>query len=177
VNIGQLWTVANYPLHRHTNIDLKTCWRRFFQYRVFNWRPDLLLEHDWIQKCPLCNTRRGVEIEKSLVAPRLIYGETENYLLNAPLRYKCKDCEERYNLKLSHNVPKDQLKPFSFTTTNKAFLTQLAASEPGIFFLLPCVLTKRGGVCRHLVEKMKLASAKGHGPMAYSKTIRKLHCA
>jgi hypothetical protein len=90
VNIGQPWTVTNYPLHRHTAIDFKTCWRRFFHYRVFNWRPDLLLEHDWIPKCPHCNTRRGVEIKKSLVAPRLIYGETENYLLNAPLRYNAK---------------------------------------------------------------------------------------
>jgi hypothetical protein len=52
VNIGQLWTFTNYPLHRHTTIDFKTCRGRFFQYRVFNWRPDLLLEHDWIPNAP-----------------------------------------------------------------------------------------------------------------------------
>jgi hypothetical protein len=177
VNIGQLWTVGKYPLHIHTNIDLKTCWRQFFQYRVFNWWPDLRLEHDWIPKFPHCNIRCGVEINKNLVTPRFMYREMENYLLNAPLRYKCKDCEEHYNLKLAHNAPKDQLTPFRFTTTSKAFLTQLAASDPDVFYVISCVLTKKAGVCRHLVEKMKLAAVKSHGHMAYAKTIRRLHLA
>jgi hypothetical protein len=75
--VGQLWTVTNYTLHRHNAIDFKTCWKRFIQYLFFTWWSDLLFEHDWIPKCPHCNTRRGVEIKKSLVAARLIYGEAE----------------------------------------------------------------------------------------------------
>ena len=137
-NHGQCWwyppTIVKKPVH---NINQR--WLDFFRLRVFNWMPDASIGNKWKPKCTNCKitlSRNGHDGD-----PRIVFDQHDNYWLNAPNKYICRDCEYKYKQNLQ---PANQ--SYSFRSTNKEIMDEIKQSHPEIIDLFPCVMTTRNAI-------------------------------
>ena len=80
-DLGVLWYLPPSYIKR-PKFGMKDRWKDFFQLRVFNWIPELMIGNDWVPLCPNCNNR--LQKNGRGCAPRIVFDHTENYWLNAP---------------------------------------------------------------------------------------------
>lgn len=154
---GQCWDIP--PAHlKNTTHGIKDCWKDFFKLPVFNWIPEALMgPGKWKPCCPNCG-HKLVKNGKNK-PPRLIFGQNENYWLNAPQMYKCSKCEEKRT-------------GYLFTETHDEIMKQL---PPEIFNLFPCHLSFVNGIDKKLMNLIVHTAIKGVGPVAMSECISSWH--
>ena len=90
-DLGVLWYLSPSYIKR-PKFGMKDRWKDFFQLRVFNWIPELMIGNDWVPLCPNCNNR--LQKNDRGCAPRIVFDQTEDYWLNAPNKYICLKCKE-----------------------------------------------------------------------------------
>jgi hypothetical protein len=103
VEKGDLWDRPSEVMHCTPSIDLKKCWRGFCKYRVFNWLPDAMMPC-WKPRCCTCGSCNNIVKHGTNNPSRIVYGLFENYILNAPQRYKCTGCEKDNELEKTNGV-------------------------------------------------------------------------
>ena len=140
----------------------------FFRLRIFNWIPEALIGKEWKPKCPNCkipllrNGHGGV--------PRIVFDLHDNYWLNAPNKYICKDCESKYKQNL---LPANQ--SYSFRSTSKEIMNEIKQTHPEIYDAFPCFLTARNAIDNQLLNLMVHNAVKSIGPSALRETLVSLH--
>ena len=101
----------------------------FFKLHVFDWIPEAMIGRHWKPKCPNCD--RDLVKNGHSTEPRLVFDTYENYWLNAPNRYYCKECHARSN----------DGRKFSYRTTCNEIMEQLKSTHPELIDLFRCHMT------------------------------------
>ena len=81
--------------------SLKDCWKDFHRLPVFNWYPEAMIDKEWRPICPHCG-KKCLKNGNSAY-PRLVFGQWQNYWLNAPARYFCRSCSDS-----QHHLTKEE---------------------------------------------------------------------
>ena len=159
---GILWffppAIIRKPKH-----ELQDRWLDFFKLRVFNWIPEAMISRQWKPKCPNCNkelTKHGNKAE-----PRLVFDAYDNYWLNAPNRYYCKDCHDRSSDGIN----------YTFRSTSPGIMEQLKSTHPELLDLFPCHMTALNAIDKKLFNSIVHNAVKGIGPTAMRENIVSLH--
>ena len=61
-----------------TKKSMNLCWKEFYQYDTFTWRPDLMIQ-GWKPKCITCNCS-DIRVAHRTRPPRLVYAIGKNYI-------------------------------------------------------------------------------------------------
>lgn len=147
---------------------LKDCWKRFFKLRVFNWIPEAMLP-GWRPKCPHCNidlTKNGRGLEA-----RLVFDQCDNYLLNSPNRYYCKECQ-KFNERCSDD---SQKREYTYISTCDEIMNQIKDVNPQLLDLFPCHLSSKNAIDKKLMDLIIHCAVKGIGPSAMAENISSWH--
>ena len=110
-----------------------------------------MIGRQWKPKCPNCDkdlVKNGHSAE-----PRLVFDAYDNYWLNAPNRYYCKDC---------HDQSSDGRK-FSFRTTSNEIMDELKSTYPELMDLFPCHMTAFNAIDKRLFNSIVHNAVKGIG--------------
>ncbi len=172
VQAGQLWTtrskefVPQSTISRDALVD-GSCWKSFYQYDVFTWRPDLMVSNgkQWTPRCISCNGE-NVKARSYNRPPRFVYGLEKNYILNSPVQWECADCAVKSAAEAAAFVPKKERTPYLFTSHHVTVLEELAAAHPGVYHLFPCHLSPNAGLDKQIVELAIKAATSGMGVTA-----------
>ena len=160
---GVLWD--NPPsLIKKPKFGIKKRWLDFFQMRVFNFFPEAMIGKNWSPYCPNCKqklSRNGHFLE-----PRLVFDQYDNYWLNAPNKYICRECE-------ISDAPNK--KAYNFRTTSNEIMNQIRDCHPEIYNLFPCYITSKNAIDKKLMDSIIHNTVKGIGPSAMRETIVSLH--
>ena len=92
-----------------------------------------------------------------------MFDQYENYWLNAPEKFQCKNCEGKTGCK------------FNFLTTDDKILKQIGAIDPEILELFPCYVTQRNVIDKKITNMIIHCTVKGIGPEAMAKSIVSWH--
>ena len=142
IHDGHFWTRAKYVQHKDAT-DLSKCWTKFFEMDVFNWIPSEFMPGNWNPACPNCG---NTCVENGCFKePRLIFGLHENYLLNAPQRYKCNVCQGIALNKERRNILKVGRSQWSWLSMDFAILNQIENHNPGSTNEFPYTLSEISG--------------------------------
>ena len=92
-----------------------------------------------------------------------MFDQYENYWLNAPEKFQCKNYEGKTGCK------------FNFLTTDDKILKQIGAIDPEILELFPCYVTQRNVIDKKITNMIIHCTVKGIGPEAMAKSIVSWH--
>jgi hypothetical protein len=107
---------------------------------VFNWFPYKLIP-DFKPICGTCGLSNCMVKAGMNNPPRLVFGENENYLLNAPQRMCCTRCKKQAKLQQANMIPKEKRVQYNWLTTDDCILEQIACEAPHILEEFPCYLS------------------------------------
>ena len=117
----------------------------------------------WKTKCPNCNkelTKHGNKAE-----PRLMFDSYENYWLNVPNIYYCRECHDRSS----------DGRKYTFRSTTQGVMEQLKSTHPEPIDLFPCHMTALNAMDKKLFNTVVHNAIKGIGPTAMKENIVSLH--
>ena len=130
---GVLWDIPP-SIIKKTEYNLRKRWLDFFKMKVFNWIPEAMIHKDWRPYCPTCHqklSRNGHNLEA-----RLVFDQHDNYWLNAPNRYVCRDCE-------LNSKDTDNTNNYHFRSTSDEIMKQIKDTHPELIQLFPCHITSK----------------------------------
>jgi hypothetical protein len=134
--------------HGIPRIDVRKSWKEFHKMAVFNWFPYKLIP-DFKPICGTCGLSDCMVKAGMNNPPRLVFGENENYLLNAPQQMCCTQCKKQAKLQQANMIPKEKRVQYNWLTTDDCILEQIACEAPASHFgrisLLPFI--KNARVC------------------------------
>ena len=162
-NDGMLWDIPP-TLIKKTKAPMQLSWLDFFQFRIFNWIPEAIIDKDWRPLCP--NSRNG-----HTNPPLLVFDLCNNYWLNSPNKYVCQTCEDFTN---SCNNEEDKRK-FNLTSTSSKILQQIGASYPELMDMFPCETSHKNTIDKKLMNLIIHSAVKGVGPSAFRDNIISFH--
>ena len=93
-----------------------------------------------------------------------MFDHFDNYWLNAPNKYICRDCEDD-----------DEDLTYSFRSTNKEIIDQIKQSHPEIYSLFPCFLAPKNAIDKNLLNIIVHSAVKGIGPSAFREILISFH--
>ena len=160
VKLGYLWSRVGEVGHGSGG-NLKDSWKLFHTIRRFTWRPDLMIGNDWRPSCTTCHSKGKVKVNMSTVAPRLVYGRHENYILNAPIQYRCTRCCSRSKGQKRANVSRRERVQWTFCSTHTQVLEELSASHPHVHAAFPCYLSCRRGIDKDFMTSIIESAVRG----------------
>lgn len=169
-----MWDRAKVVLHHDPSIDLRHSWKEFHRLDIFNWFPKEMIPN-WKPKCGTCGSSDHIKSNGCNNPPRLVFGEHENYLLNAPQRYLCRSCKKKAKDEEAAGIPKNERAKYTWLSTDDCVLDQLACEDPDIFELFPCHLAKKAGLDKECLDNIIDNVVKGVGPAASAETIARKH--
>lgn len=172
VKQGKLWDDPVFIRHEDIG-DIKKSWPEFFKMRVFNWIPLDLLRNGWAPLCCNCGTKCAKNGTSN--PPRLIFGQFENYLLNAPQRFICMKCKSVASREEANGVEKKQRTQYSWLSTHDDIMAQIEAENPSLVAAFPCHLSHINGVDNELLRQIVHLAARGLGPAAVAIMISEFH--
>jgi len=176
VRQGVLWDLPKTVLHGSQDIDMRKSWEPFHKLKIFNWFPFEMLPSFKV-KCGTCGKSDSIKKDGMNNPPRLVFGEHENYILNAPQRLCCKRCKSMAATQKSNQIPKSERSQYIFLTTDESVLEQLACEEPGVFEAFPCFLSSKAGLDKECFDNIVDNAGKGIGPGAAAESIDRKHAA
>jgi hypothetical protein len=176
VKQGNLWDRPKTVMQNQEGIDMRRSWKEFFKLPVFNWFPLVMLPN-FKFNCGTCGKSDCIKKDGMNKPPRLVYGERQNYILNAPQRLCCTRCEKMAKLQEVNGIPKQERPQFNWLTTDDCFLDQLACEEPDVFEEFPCYLSSKAGLDKSCFENVVDNAVKGIGPVAVAESIERKHAA
>jgi hypothetical protein len=109
--------------------------------------------------------------------PRLVFAEFENYILRAPQRLCCSQCESMAATQKANKIPKNERVQYFWLTTEECILEQLACEEPDMFEQFPCYLSAKAGLDKECFDNIVDNAVKGIGPAAAADSIDRKHAA
>lgn len=171
---GELWDVPKAVLHNRANVNMRTSWKEFFKFRIFNWFPSEMIP-SWKPKCGTCGNNDEIVGHGRNNPPRLIFGEDENYILNAPCRYYCGRCARTRKTQKEAGVCAKDLVQYTWLTTDDCVLEQLAVEDPDVYELFPFLLSSQNGICKRYFNGIANNAVKGIGPGAAAETMARNH--
>ena len=174
VQNGQLWDRPPEIIGKQQSIPLQESWKNFHRLSQFNWVlcGGMLPE----QYRPKCRCGRAMKKNGRANPPRLVYGSTENYILNAPERFMCGDCAHSAKIQKENGLPQKERVQWSYLSTDVIILDQLRVEHLDIYLMFPCMLTKRAGIDNALLDDIMDEAAKGNGPGGMADTLQRKHC-
>jgi hypothetical protein len=175
VRQGNLWDRPAEILHHDRSVKTKDSWVSFFKYPIFNWFPSEMLPGNWMPRCGACFQSDEMVRHRKSHPPRLIYGEHENYLLNAPQKYYCRHCAQISKEEKQIGVVRKYRTKFTWLDTDSQILEQLAVENGDIFEMFPCHLSHRAGIDCNLLKSIVSFATKGIGPGSFSDILERNH--
>ena len=166
---GQFW--CNPP--KRSISDIHTCWKDFYQMKVFNWFPDAMMPLGWKLSCPNCGDycKKNGKSNPS----RLVFGMFENYILNAPQRYECVQCLKKATEQKNAGVAKKERTKYTFLSTDFEVLAQIEEENPALLLEFPCTLSAINGIDNELMDLIVFNASKSIGPSAMSDMLLSFH--
>jgi hypothetical protein len=165
---GKVWDRSDLQLHHHIKpAIMREGWKDFFKMDVYNWVPSVLLSKNdipWLPMCPNTNcihkcTRNGFNN-----SPRIVYGMHENYILNAPERYRCKPCQIKRSTHFALNLPKKEAPRCEWNSLDQHIMEQVKDSNHGMFYEFPCVLSHINALDKSVLKLVQDLAVRGVGP-------------
>lgn len=175
LKLGNLWDRPTEILHHDRSVKIKDSWRAFFKYPIFNWLPNEMIPGDWKPRCGSCFKDDQMVRNGKSNPPRLIYGERENYLLNAPQKYYCGRCARISKEEKQVGTCRKFRTKFTWLDTDSKILEQLAVENGDIFEMFPCYLSHRAGLDKDLFKSIVSSATKGIGPGSFSDILERNH--
>lgn len=175
---GYLWDPRTVCLHHHIGVnEIKHSWKKHCQLACFHWVPSILLaigEKEWLPSCP---NQCGNQCKKNGFnhKPRIVYGTHENYILNAPERYKCTECIKTQNRQKCNNLPKAERIRAYWSSTDRQILLQIRNRNHGVYELFPCILSHINAIDKKVHDLVLDMAAKHVGPSSVADTILQWH--
>lgn len=176
VREGELWDFPKTVRHGQLGIDLRKSWKEFHKLPIFNWFPFELIDN-FKPVCPTCGKSDRMAKAGLNNPPRLVFGEHENYILNAPQRLCCRRCESMAAAQKANKIPKKERVNFHWLTTDECILEQIACEEPGVFEEFPCYLSAKAGLDKTCFDNIVDSAVKGSGPASAAESIERKHAA
>jgi len=140
---GKLWKKHHVILHKDIKPRCMTKgWEEFHKLDIFHWVPSELLPQENTLWMPLSPNRCGCRCKKNgfNVRPLVVFNTHENYLLNAPERFKCSFCKKERSCLKDLGCNKSELRNWDFTsldgfgsearTESKSLRTLLVGESP-----------------------------------------------
>jgi hypothetical protein len=176
VKSGELWDNPKIVLHYQTGIDMRKSWKDFHKLQIFNWFPLEMLP-SFKPKCGTCGNGDRMIKDGMNNPPRLIFAEFENYILHAPQRLCCSQCESMAATQKANKIPKNERVQYFWLTTEECIQEQLACEEPDMFEQFPCYLSAKAGLDKECFDNIVDNAVKGIGPAAAANSIDRKHAA
>ena len=168
VDFGKMWDFPPTFVTK-TSRGLKDCWLDFFKLRIFNWIPEAVLGETWYPKCPNCNRKLARNGHSN--KPRLVFDQHDNYWLNAPNKYICRNCEDE-NKACENDKDKKQC---SFTSSCDIVMQQIKSVKPELYDCFPCEIYNRNAIDKKLLLLVVHSAVKGLGAAATAQNLATWH--
>lgn len=176
VQNGNLWDNPSVVLHGKQGIDMRKSWKEFHKMSVFNWFPFELIP-GFKPNCGTCGSGDCMKKDGLNNPPRLVFGEHENYILNAPQRLCCAHCKDMAKIQADTGIATEDRSQYNWLTTDDCILEQIACEYPHVSEEFPCYLSSCAGLDKDLLDNIVDNAVKGIGPGAMSETIERKHAA